>query len=111
MSCEEILKNSYEESSLNNFEKNKFNDLLENRYPQYDEMFASASIESNIENDTWEDIKEKLKVTTGEDLNMMDNGSYSRAQQAIDYVDRVKSYYQLMSAHACVNPKDQLTFF
>ena len=57
------------------------------------------------------DIKEKLKVTTGEELNMMDIGSYSRAQQAIDYVDRVKSYYQLISAHACVNPKDQLTFF
>lgn len=211
MSCEEILINSYEESSLNNFEKNKFKDLLENRYPQYDEMFASASRETNIEknllaaisfqesqwdpraksnmgvrgmmmvtletaalvgvekrlnpeqnikggakyfsmlqnknkigpseadklsivlasynlgptniikiasqidsdikNVTWEDIKEKLKVTTGEDLNMMENGSYSRAQQAIDYVDRVKSYYQLMSAHACVNPKDQLTFF
>ena len=49
MSCEEILINSYEESSLNNFEKNKFKDLLENRYPQYDEMFASASKETNIE--------------------------------------------------------------
>jgi len=49
MSCEEILINSYEESSLNNFEKNKFKDLLENRYPQYDEMFASASRETNIE--------------------------------------------------------------
>ena len=71
----------------------------------------ASQIDSDIENVTWEDIKEKLKVTTGEDLNMMDNGSYSRAQQAIDYVDRVKSYYKLMSAHACVNPKDQLTFF
>lgn len=211
ISCDQILSDTYSISSLNNFEKNKFKDLLENRYPQYDEMFASASretnieknllaaisfqesqwdpraksnmgvrgmmmvtletaalvgvekrlnpeqnikggakyfsmlqnknkigpseadklsivlasynlgptniikiagqIDSNIENVTWEDIKEKLKVTTGEDLNMMDNGSYSRAQQAIDYVDRVKSYYQLMSAHACVNPKDQLTFF
>ena len=49
MSCEEILINSYEESSLNNFEKNKFKDLLENRYPQFDEMFASASRETNIE--------------------------------------------------------------
>ena len=49
MGCEEILINSYEESSLNNFEKNKFKDLLENRYPQYDEMFASASRETNIE--------------------------------------------------------------
>ena len=71
----------------------------------------AGQIDSNIEDVTWEDIKEKLKVTSGEDLNMMDNGSYSRAQQAIDYVGRVKSYYQLMSAHACVNPKDQLTFF
>ena len=60
---------------------------------------------------TWEDIREKLKVTTGKDLDMMDNGSYSRAQQAIDYVDRVKSYYRLISAHASVNPKDQLIFF
>ena len=74
-------------------------------------MQINCKIDSDIENVTWEDIKEKLKVTTGEDLNMMDNGSYSRAQQAIDYVDRVKSYYQLMSAHACVNPKDQLVFF
>ena len=49
MSCEEILINSYEDSPLNNFEKNKFKDLLENRYPQYDEMFESASIETNIE--------------------------------------------------------------
>ena len=71
----------------------------------------ASQINSDIENVTWEDIKEKLKVTTGEDLDMMDNGSYSRAQQAIDYVDRVKSYYRLISAHACVNPKDQLIFF
>ena len=28
MSCQEILINSYEDSSLNNFEKNKFKDLL-----------------------------------------------------------------------------------
>ena len=68
-------------------------------------------IDSDIENVTWDDIKEKLKITTGKDLNMMDNGSYSRAQQAIDYVDRVSSYYRLISAHACVNPKDQLIFF
>ena len=71
----------------------------------------ASQINSDIENVTWEDIKEKLKVTTGEDLDMMDNGSYPRAQQAIDYVDRVKSYYRLISAHACVNPKDQLIFF
>ena len=211
MSCEEILINSYEDSSLNNFEKNKFKDLLENRYPQFDEMFASASIETNIdknllaaisfqesqwdpkaksnmgvrgmmmvtletaalvgvekrlnpeqnikggakyflmlqeknkiglsdadklsivlasynlgptnilnlakqintevENVTWQEIKDKLKVTKGEELNMSDSDNYSRAQQAIDYVDRVKSYYQLMSAHSCVQPKDQLAFF
>ena len=71
----------------------------------------AGQIDSDIENVTWDDIKEKLKITTGKDLNMMDNGSYSRAQQAIDYVDRVSSYYRLISAHACVNPKDQLIFF
>ena len=68
-------------------------------------------INTEVENVTWQEIKDKLKVTKGEELNMSDSDNYSRAQQAIDYVDRVKSYYQLMSAHACVNPKDQLTFF
>ena len=47
----------------------------------------------------------------GEDLNLTDNESYSRGQQAIDYVDRVKNYYRLLSAHSCVAPKDLLTFF
>ena len=49
ISCDQILSDTYSISSLNNFEKNKFKDLLENRYPQYDEMFASASRETNIE--------------------------------------------------------------
>ena len=211
MSCEEILINSYEESSLNNFEKNKFKDLLENRYPQYDEMFASASRETNIEKNllaaisfqesqwdpraksnmgvrgmmmvtletaalvgvekrlnpeqnikggakyfamlkeknivgqtdadqlstvlasynlgptniikianqinsdiqtvTWLEIREKLIVIKGSELDLVDRESYSRGQQAIDYVDRVKSYYQLLSAHSCIAPKDQLIFF
>ena len=211
MSCEEILINSYEDSSLNNFEKNKFKDLLENRYPQFDEMFTSASRETNIEknllaaisfqesqwdpkaksnmgvrgmmmvtletaalvgvekrlnpeqninggakyfsmlqqknkiglteadklsitlasynlgptnikniansinNDvekvTWSEIKNKLKTVKGSDLNLVDKESYSRGQQAIDYVNRVKEYYLLMSAHDCVAPKDQLIFF
>ena len=211
MSCEEILINSYEESSLNNFEKNKFKDLLENRYPQFDEMFASASRETNIEKNllaaisfqesqwdprakskmgvrgmmmvtletaalvgvekrlnpeqnikggakyfamlieknkigptksdalsitlasynlgptnifnvakeinedvksvSWNQIKNKLTTMKGEELNLTDKESYSRSQQAIDYVDRVGSYYKLLSAHACIAPKDQLTFF
>ena len=211
MSCEEILINSYEESSLNNFEKNKFRDLLENRYPQYDEMFASASRETNIEKNllaaisfqesqwdpkaksnmgvrgmmmvtletaalvgvekrldpeqnikggakyfailkeknmigpteadrlattlasynlgptnminiasqinedislvTWIEIQNKLKTMKGSELNLTDKGSYTRAQQALDYVDRVKDYYLLLSAHSCIPPKDQLSFF
>ena len=41
----------------------------------------------------------------------MDNDPYTRGQQAIDYVDRVSEYYKLLSAHACVAPKDQLVFF
>ena len=211
MSCEEILINSYEESSLNNFEKNKFRDLLENRYPQYDEMFASASRETNIEKNllaaisfqesqwdpraksnmgvrgmmmvtletaalvgvekrldpeqnikggakyfailkeknmigpteadrlaatlasynlgptnminiasqinedislvTWIEIQNKLKTMKGSELNLTDKGSYTRSQQALDYVDRVKDYYRLLSAHSCIAPKDQLSFF
>lgn len=211
MSCEEILINSYEESSLNNFEKNKFKDLLIERYPKYDQMFQEASeetmidknllaaisfqesqwdpraqsnmgvrgmmmvtletaalvgvekrlnpeqnikggsryfamlleknkvgiteadklsivlasynlgptnilkvaslIDENIENVSWLEIEEKLKTLKGEDLNLTDSVSYTRGQQAIDYVGRVKEYYQLMSAHSCVQPKDQLIFF
>ena len=68
-------------------------------------------INTEVENVTWQEIKDKLKVTKGEELNMSDSDNYSRTQQAIDYVDRVKSYYQLMSAHSCVQPKDQLVFF
>ena len=68
-------------------------------------------INTDLANVTWQEIKDKLKITKGEELNMSDSDNYSRAQQAIDYVDRVKSYYQLMSAHSCVQPKDQLAFF
>ena len=59
----------------------------------------------------WNEIKEELSTIKGEDLSLSDSGSYTRGQQAIDYVDRVKNYYQLLSAHSCVAPKDQLTFF
>ena len=60
---------------------------------------------------TWFDIESKLKNITGEDVNLIDLNGYSRGQQAIDYVYRVKSYYDLMAAHACTDPKDRLTFF
>ena len=71
----------------------------------------AKQINTEVENVTWQEIKDKLKVTKGEELNMRDSDNYSRAQQAIDYVDRVKSYYQLLSAHSCIAPKDQLIFF
>ena len=60
---------------------------------------------------TWIDIEEKLKNINGEDVNLTDVNGYSRGQQAIDYVYRIQSYYNLMAAHSCTNPKDQLTFF
>ncbi len=210
-SCEAILDEAYETSTLNNFEKNKFKDLYTNRYLQYDSFFYEASLETNIDksllaaisfqesqwdpkaisnmgvrgmmmvtletaelvgvekrlnpeqnikggaryfailqeknqigptypdqlsavlasynlgptnilniatlidkdvqNVSWSQIKEKLKSLTGEDLNLVDSKTYSRAQQAIDYVDRVQSYYQLQSAHECIAPKDRLVFF
>ena len=211
LSCEDILENTYSQSSLNNFEKNKFKDLLSMRYPEFDLMFKEASEETNIEknllaaisfqesqwdprakssmgvrgmmmvtletaalvgvekrlnpeqnikggakyfamlyeknkigptqadklsttlasynlgptniinlaneisNDiekvSWNEIKDKLKDIESSEFNLTDNGSYTRGQQAIDYVSRVKDYYRLLSAHSCIAPKDQLTFF
>jgi membrane-bound lytic murein transglycosylase F len=60
---------------------------------------------------TWFDIEDKLQEIKGEDVNLVDVNDYSRGQQAIDYVYRIKNYYELMAAHSCTNPKDQLTFF
>ena len=211
LSCEDILENTYSESSLNNFEKNKFKDLLSMRYPEFDVMFKEAAEETNveknllaaisfqesqwdprakssmgvrgmmmvtletaalvgvekrlnpeqnikggakyfamlyeknkigptqadklsttlasynlgptniinlaneisndIENVSWNEIEDKLKNIESSKLNLTDNGSYTRGQQAIDYVNRVKDYYRLLSAHSCIAPKDQLTFF
>ena len=211
LSCEDILENTYSESSLNNFEKNKFKDLLSMRYPEFDVMFKEAAEETNVEKNllaaisfqesqwdprakssmgvrgmmmvtletaalvgvekrlnpeqnikggakyfamlyeknkigptqadklsttlasynlgptniinlaneissdiekvTWNEIKDKLKDIESSELNLTDNGSYTRGQQAIDYVSRVKDYYRLLSAHSCIAPKDQLAFF
>ena len=211
LSCEDILENTYSESSLNNFEKNKFNDLLSMRYPEFDAMFKTAAEETNIEknllaaisfqesqwdprakssmgvrgmmmvtletaalvgvekrlnpeqnirggakyfamlykknkigptkadklsitlasynlgptniinvakkintdieNVSWSEIEDELKSIESSKLNLTDNGSYTRGQRAIDYVNRVKDYYRLLSAHSCIAPKDQLTFF
>ena len=211
LSCEDILENTYSQSSLNNFEKNKFKDLLSMRYPEFDVMFKEAAEETNIEknllaaisfqesqwdprakssmgvrgmmmvtletaalvgvekrlnpeqnikggakyfamlfeknkigptqadklsttlasynlgptniinlaneisndieNVSWNEIEDKLKNIESSKLNLTDNGSYTRGQQAIDYVNRVKDYYRLLSAHSCIAPKDQLTFF
>ena len=69
------------------------------------------SLNNDVEKVTWSEIKNKLKTVKGSDLNLVDKESYSRGQQAIDYVNRVKEYYSLMSAHDCVAPKDQLIFF
>tara|TARA_Y100000748_G_scaffold233234_1_gene197178 strand:- start:866 stop:1552 length:687 start_codon:yes stop_codon:yes gene_type:complete len=71
----------------------------------------ASLVNPNIQDVLWNEIKEELSTINGEDLNLTDNESYSRGQQAIDYVDRVKDYYQLLSAHSCVAPKDQLAFF
>src|SRR6056300_148435 len=60
---------------------------------------------------TWSDLEDELENISGEDVNLVDVNGYSRGQQAIDYVYRVKSYYNLLAAHSCTKPKDQLTFF
>ena len=69
------------------------------------------SIDKEIENVSWVEISEQLKTIKGSELNLIDKDNYTRGQQTIDYVDRVKNYYQLLSAHSCIAPRDQLTFF
>ena len=68
-------------------------------------------INENVESVSWVEIEEKLKNLKNSEINVADNGSYTRGQQAIDYVYRINEYYKLLSAHACVAPKDQLIFF
>ena len=72
---------------------------------------VAKKINEDVKNVSWNQIKTKLITMKGEELNLTDKDSYSRGQQAIDYVDRVSDYYKLLSAHACIAPKDQLTFF
>ena len=72
---------------------------------------VASQINEDISLVTWIEIQNKLKTMKGSELNLTDKGSYSRAQQALDYVDRVKDYYRLLSAHSCIAPKDQLSFF
>ena len=71
----------------------------------------AKEINADIENVSWSEIEDELKSIESSKLNLTDNGSYTRGQQAIDYVNRVKDYYRLLSAHSCIAPKDQLTFF
>ena len=72
---------------------------------------VASQINEDISLVTWIEIQNKLKTMKGSELNLTDKGSYTRAQQALDYVDRVKDYYRLLSAHSCIAPKDQLSFF
>ena len=101
-------------------EKNKVGlmnaDKLSNTLASYNlgptNIFNIANnINKDVENVSWNQIKAKLKTMENSEIDIVESGSYTRGQQAIDYVDRVKSYYQLLSAHSCVAPKDQLAFF
>ena len=67
-------------------------------------------ISEDITNVKWNEISKRLETIKGQELNLTDNGSYTRGQQAIDYVNRVKDYYSLLSAHSCIAPKDRLAF-
>jgi membrane-bound lytic murein transglycosylase F len=71
---------------------------------------VANEISEDITNISWDEISERLETIKGQELNLTDNGSYTRGQQAIDYVNRVKDYYRLLSAHSCIAPIDRLTF-
>ena len=71
---------------------------------------VASQISKDITNITWNEISERLETIKGQELNLTDKGSYTRGQQAIDYVNRVTDYYSLLSAHSCIAPRDRLTF-
>ena len=49
LSCEDILENTYSESSLNNFEKNKFNEIIFATDPTNDGEFTAQHIKEQIQ--------------------------------------------------------------
>ena len=71
---------------------------------------VANQISEDVSNISWNEISERLETIKGQELNLVDNGTYSRGQQAIDYVNRVKDYYRLLSAHSCIAPRDRLAF-
>ena len=73
-------------------------------------IYVANLISENPKNVTWEQIQDQLSKLTGEDFNLIDSKNYSRGQQAIDYVVRVKDFYKILSAHECIASKDQLVF-
>ena len=48
---------------------------------------------------SWEDFYLKLKNISGPDVGLIDINT--RGQQAIDYVERVSEFYDLMEVHSC----------
>ena len=74
-------------------------------------MNIAKEIDKEADEITWSDLENELKNISSKDENLIDINGYSRGQQASDYVYRVRSYYNLLAAHSCTKPKDQLTFF
>ena len=71
----------------------------------------AKEIDKAPEEITWTDIEKELKNINGEDVNLIDVNGYSRGQQAIDYVNRVRSYYKLMACllYTSPSPRDLST--
>lgn len=61
----------------------------------------ASTIDKEPNEMSWEDFYLKLKNISGPDVGLIDINNYTRGQQAIDYVERVSEFYDLMEVHSC----------
>ena len=78
-----------------------------------DQVVNSASFVDDLGADSLDTVELVMALEEEFETEIPDEEAenITTVQQAIDYVNRVKDYYRLLSAHSCIAPKDQLTFF
>jgi membrane-bound lytic murein transglycosylase F len=67
----------------------------------------AEKLEKEPDEITWTDFEKALKDINGEEIDLLNQKNYPRGQQAIDYVNRTKDYYELMKAYSCSDSTEQ----
>ncbi len=67
----------------------------------------AEKLEKEPDEITWTDFEKALKDINGEEIDLLNQKNYPRGQQAIDYVNRTKDYYELMKAYSCSDATEQ----